>query len=60
MIMDGKHTDAFVSLVFTDLHFSINVSANPLKREVSCQMAPGAFAAAIAEFNSHNGSFDDE
>ena len=24
------------------------------------QMPPSAFAAAIAEYNDHNGSFDDE
>jgi hypothetical protein len=42
------------------LCFSINAGTDPLEKEVSCQMAPSAFATAIAEFNKRNGSFDDE
>ena len=60
MIMDSKNTifcRAFF-LRFT-LHFRINAGANPLEKEVGRQIAPGAFAAAIAEFNNRNGNFDD-
>ena len=58
MIMDGKHTNFFSSL-FTDSHFRINAGANPLEKETGCQIAPGAFAAAVAEYNNRNGDFDD-
>jgi hypothetical protein len=47
-------------LKFTNSHFSINAGVEPLEKEVGRQIAPSAFAAAIAEFNKRNGSFDDE
>jgi len=31
-----------------------------LQKEVARNMAPNAFAAAIAEFNKRHGNFDDE
>jgi hypothetical protein len=58
-IMDGAH-QCFVSSSFTDSRCSINSGADPLQNEVRRQMAPSAFAAAIAEYNDRNGSFDDE
>ena len=57
--MDNEH-QYFNSSDFTDSHLSINLGADPLQKEVRHQMAPSAFAAAIAEYNDHNGSFDDE
>jgi hypothetical protein len=57
--MDGEH-QYFDSSDFTDSHLSINSGADPLQKEVRRQMAPSAFAAAIAEYNDRNGSFDDE
>ncbi|KIM82082.1 hypothetical protein PILCRDRAFT_8323 [Piloderma croceum F 1598] len=41
-------------------HGRIYAGADPLQKEVSRQMAPSAFAAAIAEFNERNGNFDNE
>jgi hypothetical protein len=59
MIMDSVH-QCFVSSSFTDSRCSINSGTDPLQNEVCHQMAPSAFAAAIAEYNDRNGSFDDE
>jgi len=47
-------------LAFTNFYCSIYAGADPLQKEVSRQMAPSAFAAAIAEFNERNGNFDNE
>jgi hypothetical protein len=47
-------------LAFTNFYCSIYAGADPLQKEVSRQMAPSAFAAAIAEFNECNGNFDNE
>ena len=49
----------FIS-TFTDFRCSIYAGADPLQKEVSRQMAPSAFAAAIAEYNERNGTFDNE
>jgi hypothetical protein len=38
----------------------MNSGADPLQKEVRRQLAPSAFAAAIAEFQDRNGSFDDD
>ena len=59
MIMDGEH-QCFDSSDFTDSHLSINSGTDPLQKEVHHPMAPSAFAAAIADYNDRNGSFDDE
>ena len=59
MIMDGEHW-CFLSSAFTDSHLSINSGADPLQKEVRRQMVPSAFAAAIAEYNDRNCSFNDE
>ena len=59
MIMDGEHW-CFLSSAFTDSHLSINSGTDPLQKEVHRQMVLSAFAAAIAEYNDCNGSFDDE
>jgi hypothetical protein len=40
--------------------FSIYAGAEPFRKEATRQMAPNAFAAAIAEFNGRNGGFEDE
>jgi hypothetical protein len=47
-------------LALTDSCSSINAGADPLGKEVGHQMAPSAFAAAIAEFKKHNDSFDNK
>ena len=59
MIMDSEH-QCFDSSDFTDSHLSINLGADPLQKDVQHQMALSTFAAAIAEYNDHNGSFNDE
>jgi hypothetical protein len=38
----------------------MNSGAEPIQKEIRRQMAPSAFAAAIAEYNGRNGTFDDE
>ena len=58
MIMDSKCYLSLLSSAFTNSHCSMNSSAEPIQREVRHQLAPSTFAAAIAEFNDWNGSFD--
>ena len=36
----------------------MNSGAEPIQKEVQRQLATSTFAAAIAEFNDRNGSFD--
>ena len=56
----GWFVSCLTSSTLTHLHFSISAGAEPFQKEVTRQMAPNAFAAAIAEFNNHNGRFEDE
>jgi len=58
MITDGEYY--FQLSLSTDLSCSIYAGAEPLQKEVTHRIAPNAFAAAVAEFNERNESFDDE
>lgn len=50
----------FISSALSDFNHSIYAGADLPQKEVSCQMTPIAFAAAIAKFNECNDNFDNE
>jgi hypothetical protein len=56
----GWCVQCLVSLTLTYLLCSIYAGAEPFRKEVTRQMTPNAFAAAIAEYNGRNSRFDDE